>query len=717
MPNFYAHYPITGGGGGGGVISLNGMTGALTLLAGTGISITPGMGTLTISNTEAGGTVTSFSFVNANGFTGTVTNPTTTPALTLVGTLSGDITGTLTSTAITATTNSTLTTLSALSLPYSQITGGPAPGANTALSNLTTTAVNQSLVPGTNNNLNLGSPSLAWGNLYIGQSIFIGTGGELNSDTWFDAAGTYGVWWGNVGAPTLMAANGNNTISLGTASNAWSGIFTKAFQLSTSPASGDVLTSDASGNGSWSSLSGVYVPTSEVGAANGVASLDSSGKVPVGQLPSVVMEYEGAWNPNTNTPALSDGTGTNGNVYYVSALDTGTVPGNTDPSMVNFQIGDLVIYSSAVGKWQLVTPAAGVQSVNTAQGAVVLTVATANGFAGTYSSTALTLSTTITGILQGNGTSISAATTTGTGNVVLSASPTLTGTIAAGALTLSTALTVPNGGTGATSFSANQVILGGTTTTGALQQVTGGTSGYVLTSTGPTTAPTFQASSSSLVAPTVQKFTSGTGTYTTPTSPRAPLYIKVTIVGGGGGGSGSGSSGTGGTGGTGGTTAFGSSLMTAVGGGGGTVASGTAAAGGTASITASASVIQLAVVTGGTALGTVYEAVSTTGIDSGGYGAASYFGGAGAGGFNSAGNSASANSGSGGGGGGGAAANVFYSGGGGAAGGYAQALITSPSATYSYSVAAGGTSGALGTSGFAGGVGGSGYVLVEEYYQ
>lgn len=74
------------------------------------------------------GTVTSVSVVSANGFSGTVANATSTPAITLIGTLTGDITGTLTSTAFTATTNSTLTTLSALSLPYSQLTGAPAAG-------------------------------------------------------------------------------------------------------------------------------------------------------------------------------------------------------------------------------------------------------------------------------------------------------------------------------------------------------------------------------------------------------------------------------------------------------------------------------------------------------------------------------------------------------------------------------------------------------------
>jgi len=43
----------------------------------------------------------------------------------------------------------------------------------------------------------------------------------------------------------------------------------------------------------------------------------------------------------------------------------------------------------------------------------------------------------------------------------------------------------------------------------------------------------------SFVAPTQQRFTSSTGTYTTPTSPRSPLYLRVRMVGGGGGGGGS----------------------------------------------------------------------------------------------------------------------------------------------------------------------------------
>ncbi len=57
-----------------------------------------------------GGTVTSVSFVDANGFTGTVANPTTTPALTLTGlTLAGDVTGPATSNTVSKLQGVTLT--------------------------------------------------------------------------------------------------------------------------------------------------------------------------------------------------------------------------------------------------------------------------------------------------------------------------------------------------------------------------------------------------------------------------------------------------------------------------------------------------------------------------------------------------------------------------------------------------------------------------------
>jgi len=98
---------------------------------------------------------------------------------------------------------------------------------------------------------------------------------------------------------------------------------------------------------------------------------------------------------------------------------------------------------------------------------------------------------------------------------------------------------VAGGGTGATSFTAYAPICGGTTTTGALQSASTGqsTSGFVLTSTGASSLPTFQAASSGSAFTTivVQTFT-GNGTYT----PTANMkYCTIDLVGGGGGGGGS----------------------------------------------------------------------------------------------------------------------------------------------------------------------------------
>lgn len=79
-----------------------------------------------------------------------------------------------------------------------------------------------------------------------------------------------------------------------------------------------------------------------------------------------------------------------------------------------------------------------------------VSIATANGFAGTVATATttpvITLTTSITGILQGNGTAISAASTTGSGDVVLATSPTLTtpnlGTPSAITLTNATGLPI-----------------------------------------------------------------------------------------------------------------------------------------------------------------------------------------------------------------------------------------------------------------------------------
>ena len=213
------------------------------------------------------------------------------------------------------------------------------------------------------------------------------------------------------------------------------------------------------------------------------------------------------------------------------------------------------------------------------------------------------------------------------------------------------------------------------------------------------------------IAPTIQTFTSS-GIYTTPISP-APLYIKVTAVGGGGGGGAAGAYAVVYQGNNGGDTTFGSSLLTA---GGGTSSLNfiVGGAGGTCTIASSATVRQLKSCTGNQGGGSVGTNIATGQASfPGGIGGASPFGGAGSGN----GSPAVANSGSGGAGGGvlGSSA-LVAAGAGGGAGGYLEALLTAPAATYAVVIGAGG-SGGVNVGSTSGGAGGSGIVIVEEFYQ
>lgn len=217
------------------------------------------------------------------------------------------------------------------------------------------------------------------------------------------------------------------------------------------------------------------------------------------------------------------------------------------------------------------------------------------------------------------------------------------------------------------------------------------------------------------VAPTIQKFTSGSGTYTTPTSPRTPLYLKVRMVGGGGGGGGSGT--TNGTAATvGGDTTFGAGVLSA--GGGAIGARGTpGGAGGTSSLGAA---VGTALAGGLGSAGAGYSGVAVSALMIGGTGGTSAFGGGGGAGSGIAGLAGRNGTTNTGGGGGGAATDAVTNGqdgSGGGAGGYVDAILTAPAATYAYAVGVGGTGQLAGTSGGAGGNGGSGYIEVIEYYQ
>jgi len=213
-------------------------------------------------------------------------------------------------------------------------------------------------------------------------------------------------------------------------------------------------------------------------------------------------------------------------------------------------------------------------------------------------------------------------------------------------------------------------------------------------------------------APTVTRYTSGSGTYTVPSGVQ---YLVVELVGGGGGGGGGGTTGAT-NGATGGTTSFGS--LSATGGAGG-VAS--ANGGGFIAIAGGSGSGGDINGNGGTAAANV-PGNSSLGTPTNNYapaGGNSIYGGGGAGGTNGggAGFNGYGYGGGGGGAGGTNAAGGLTASGGGGGGGYCQKVISNPSATYSYAVGAGGASGTVGTNGAAGGAGSAGIIIIYEYYQ
>ncbi len=338
---------------------------------------------------------------------------------------------------------------------------------------------------------------------------------------------------------------------------------------------------------------------------------------------------------------------------------------------------------------------------------------------------------TITADLLGNAsTATTSANTTATSNSTITTLSALslpgtqvTGDISGNSANVTGTVAIANGGTGQTTKAAafdalspmttgGDIIYGGASGTGT--RLPNGTSGQFLKSNGTTLAPSWANPSIVLSPPTQQIFTSGSGTYTTPAS---VLYIRVRMVGAGAGG-GAGANGTNSpsSGSTGSSSTFGTSLLAANGGFPGTMGANQSpgGAGGTASILSPA--YGTAITGGWGSPGTAFNNVSTSLTVSGGNGGVSAFGGAGAGGdMGNVGVNAIANSGSGGGGAGSSGTPGQTPGSGGGAGGFVDAIIPSPSATYSFVVGVGGAGGSA--VGVAGGNGADGYIEVTEYYQ
>jgi hypothetical protein len=120
-------------------------------------------------------------------------------------------------------------------------------------------------------------------------------------------------------------------------------------------------------NGVLTGSTGV-VSSVPLGAANGVATLDATGKVPSSQLPTLANSYKGTWNASTNTPTIADGTGTAGDYYLVSVAGTQ----NLGSGSITFAVGNNVIYSGTI--WQKSGTAAGVTSVGLSTNGGAITI-------------------------------------------------------------------------------------------------------------------------------------------------------------------------------------------------------------------------------------------------------------------------------------------------------------------------------------------------------
>lgn len=106
---------------------------------------------------------------------------------------------------------------------------------------------------------------------------------------------------------------------------------------------------------------------SEKGQALGYTPLDASGLVPLEHLNVSGLQFKGAWNPNTNTPTIVDGTGSVGDFYKAS--ESGSF--NSGNGNFTYAVGDWVIFAGGI--WQRLGSTDLVASVNGKLGMVVIT--------------------------------------------------------------------------------------------------------------------------------------------------------------------------------------------------------------------------------------------------------------------------------------------------------------------------------------------------------
>jgi hypothetical protein len=176
-------------------------------------------------------------------------------------------------------------------------------------------------------------------------------------------ANAVAITGGTISGVTIPASNITGTLGVsngGTGASTLTG-YVKGAGTTPLTASATIPNTDITGLGTAS--------TKDAGAANGVATLDAGGKVPVSELPAAVLgalSYQGTWDASTNTPTLTSSVGTKGYYYVVSVAGNTNLNGITD-----WLVGDWAVFNGSI--WQKVDNTETVTSVNGQTGAVVLT--------------------------------------------------------------------------------------------------------------------------------------------------------------------------------------------------------------------------------------------------------------------------------------------------------------------------------------------------------
>lgn len=93
----------------------------------------------------------------------------------------------------------------------------------------------------------------------------------------------------------------------------------------------------------------IYVNKNQIGAqttkeATGVCPLDENGLIPVNRLPTESLVFKGLWNASTNSPRLSNSTGTKGDFYICSTAGTQ----NLGSGNITFSENDTVIHDGTI---------------------------------------------------------------------------------------------------------------------------------------------------------------------------------------------------------------------------------------------------------------------------------------------------------------------------------------------------------------------------------